>query len=366
MAQGQDIVKVFVAKKFISTAGKKLSDLVDNGDFGIFDLDTNLTVAGFTPKRTYLAIKMGGKIHKSPNMWIENDNIKSISKTGILEPKNKVVVLKGFTITCGKDYTLRLEAYNELSKFNQGTNGVNTFLSARSEECGVCGISDPCKKINPIPVVLELIRNANRNPYIKVEVIARGAITGVTGITGTKAAGDVLTEAELKALNTHNKGLTGATPAYVEVDLQFTAIPTPKDDYMEGYIAPRNTEFIVGIADGFVGNGTVEEKQVSIVEQGSGFDLKHLEWTTINEKYNTRYSEITRKEFHPESFIDENKSYNTITIRYGVKRQVTSHLYDHTSEVIVAYENGSTGIEGATGSFEKAVKDLAADTRINL
>ena len=141
MAQGQDIVKVFVAKKFISTAGKKLSDLVDNGDFGIFDLDTNLTVAGFTPKRTYLAIKMGGKIHKSPNMWIENDNIKSISKTGILEPKNKVVVLKGFTITCGKDYTLRLEAYNELSKFNQGTNGVNTFLSARSEECGVCGIS---------------------------------------------------------------------------------------------------------------------------------------------------------------------------------------------------------------------------------
>ena len=34
MAQGQDIVKVFVAKKFISTAGKTLNDLVNDGDFG--------------------------------------------------------------------------------------------------------------------------------------------------------------------------------------------------------------------------------------------------------------------------------------------------------------------------------------------
>ena len=364
MAQGQDILKVFVDKKFIKETANKITDLAQ-GDFGIFDLNTNVTVADFKPKRTYLAINMGGKIYKSPNMWIENDNIKSISKNSIVAHQDKVVTFKDFTITCGKDYTLRLEAYNELTKFNQGTNGVTTFLTSRSTECGACGTNDPCKEINPIPVILEYVRNAKRNPYLKVEVIARAAITGVTNVAN-KAIGDVITETELKAIDVHNKGLTGASPAYVRVDLKFTALPTTKDDWKEGYIAPRNTEFNVGIADGFVGNGTLTVVQPNVVEQGSGFDLKHLEWTTIGETYNTRYSELTRKEFHPESFVEESKSYNTITIRYGLKRQVTHHLYDHTSEVIVAYENGATDIEGATGTFEKAVKDLSAESRIGI
>ena len=145
----------------------------------------------------------------------------------------------------------------------------------------------------------------------------------------TKSAGDVLTLDELKTLNKHNKGLTGATPAYVEVDLKFTAIPLEKTDWKDGYMSPRNTEFVVGIGDDFIGNGTVEVTKPNIVEQGSGFDLKNVEWTTINEKYNTRYSEFTRKEFNPQSFIDETKVYDVITIRYGVKSQVTHHLYDH-------------------------------------
>ena len=360
MAQGQDILKVFVAKKFIKATGKKLSDLTD-GDFGIFDLTTNVTVADFKPKRTYLAINMGGKIFKSPNMWIENDNIKSISKSGIVAHKDKIVTFKNFAITCGKDYTLRLEAHNELSKFQQGTNGVTSFLTARSEECGACGTSDPCKEINPLPVVLEFVRNAKKNPYVKLEVTARAAITAIAGVTA--AAGDTLTEAQLQALSNHNKTVT--TPAnLIKVDLKFTTIPIPKTNYKDGYFSPRNTELVLGVADAFLGNGVVSVVQQNVVEQGSGFDLKNLEWTTIGDKYNSRYSELTRYEFHPESFVEEGKSYNTITIRYGLRRQVTHHLYDHTSEVIVAYETGAVDVEGATGTFEKAVKDLTADSRI--
>lgn len=359
MAQGQDIVKVFVAKKFIKTAGKKLSDLADDGDFGIFDLNTNLTAADFTPKRTYLAIKMGGKIHKSPNMWIENDNVKSISKVVRAEHQDKIVTFKDFTITCGKDYTLRIETHNEFLKFKQGTNSLITTLTARSEECNTCGTADPCKKINPIPVVLEFLVNASGNPYIKTEVTTRKALTNVAGLT--KTAGDVLTLDELKTLNKYNKGLTGATPAYVEVDLKFTAIPLEKTDWKDGYMSPRNTEFVVGIGDGFIGNGTVEVTKPNIVEQGSGFDLKNVEWTTINEKYNTRYSEFTRKEFNPESFVDETKVYDVITIRYGVKSQVTHHLYDHTSEVIIATESLTSG---DFGDFATAVSKIDADSKI--
>lgn len=362
MAQGQDILKVFVAKKFIKATGKKLSDLTP-GDFGIFDLSTNVTVADFKPKRTYLAINMGGKIYKSPNMWIENDNIKSISKTGVEAHKDKIVTFKNFTITCGKDYTLRVEASNELTKFLQGTNNFNLFLTARSEECWACGTSDPCKEINPLPVILEFLRNSKRNPYVKLEATARAAITAIAGVTA--AAGDVLTIAQLQALSNHNK--TQTTPAnLIRVDLKITSIPIERRDYKDEYIAPRNTDINVGIDDGFLGNGVLAVAQNNVVEQGSGFDLKNIEWTTIGDEYNSRYSELTRKEFHPKSFLDETKSYNVLTIRYGLRRQVTSHLYDHTSEVLIAYEPGATDIEGPTGTFEKAVKDLEADSRIGL
>lgn len=343
MAQGQDIQKVFVAKKdgIVLTAGKKLADLAE-GEFAIFDTETNLSVADLTASnRVYFAIKQVGKIVKSPNQWIEKNNVKSISIIEPVEPKNQIVVFKDFSIFCGKDYTIRTQAFNELTKLQDGVNSSTAFGTATSKNCQVCN-TDPCKEINPIPVVAEIYNNLKNNKYVKVTLTARAAITGVAGITGTVNAGDPISEAQLKLINKHNEGLTGATPAFVKVNFKFEAVPLEKDNYQEGYLTPRNTEFEVGLGDNFLGNGTLEKTQKTVTEQGSGFDIRNLEYRSINPEVYSRWSNYGQQVYHTPAYADPNEKYIQISIRYGRATQVTHHLYDHTSELILAIPSNST------------------------
>lgn len=360
MAQGHDIFKVFVAKQdgVKLEAGKKLKELLP-GEVAIFDLDTNLSVADFTnTSRFYLATNQDGKIVKSPNRWIDKDNIKSITLQKPVTSVNKKVTFKDFKIFCGKDYALRVEATNELTKFQIGTNTDSAHLVATSVDCGECGATDKCEEINPIPVVVELLKNKNRLSFVKVDAVARENITGVSGISGTVNAGTVLTDAQLKLIDTHNKAQTQASDL-VKVNLVFEAKPLEKTDYQEGYLFPRETEFNVGLSDSFIGNGTFETVK-TVVEQGSGFDIKHLEYTQINPESHSRYSNFGYKAFHPKSYANENEKYIQISIRYGHKTEVTSHLYDHFSEVVIALPSTST-----TTEFENILKTLNA-TKVGL
>lgn len=343
MAQGQDIQKVFVAKKdgIVLTAGKKLADLAE-GEFAIFDTETNLSVANLNnSNRVYFAILQGGKIVKSPNQWIEKDNVKSISVIDPVDPKNKIATFKNFSIFCGKDYTIRTQAYNELTKFQEGVNASTAFGTATSKNCQVCN-TDPCKEINPIPVVAEIYKNLKNNKYVKVTLTARAAITGVTGITRTIAAGDEVFESELKLINTHNEGLTGPTPAYVKLDFKFEAVPLEKDNYQEGYLTPRNTEFEVGLGDNFLGNGVYAVTQQTVTEQGSGFDIRHLEYRSINPDVYSRWSNYGQQVYHTPAYAKEDEKYIQISIRYGRATQVTHLLYDHTQELILAIPSNTT------------------------
>lgn len=355
MAQEQDIQKVFVAKKdgIVLTAGKKLADLAE-GEFAIFDTETNLSVANLTASsRVYFAILQGGKIVKSPNQWIEKNNVKSISVIEPVEAKNQITVFKNFSVFCGKEYTIRTQSFNEFTKFERGVNSITAFGTATSKSCQVCN-TDPCKEINPIPVVAEIYKGLKNNKFVKVSLVARANITGVAGITGTVNAGTELTDAQLKLINTHNEGLTGATPAYVKVDFKFEAIALKKEDYQEGYLFPRNTEFEVGLGENFMGNGVVETTQKSVVEQGSGFDIRNLEYRTINTEVSSRYSNYGNKVYNTPAYADPNEKYIQISIRYGRATQVTHHLYDHTSELILAIPSNTTA--GTVTALKTALK----------
>lgn len=355
MAQGQDIQKVFVANKdgIVLTAGKKLADLAE-GEFAIFDTETNLSVANLNnSNRVYFAILQGGKIVKSPNQWIEKNNVKSISVIEPVDPKNQITVFKNFSIFCGKEYTIRTQAYNELTKFQEGVNLSTAFGTATSKNCQVCN-TDPCKEINPIPVVAEIYKNLKNNEYIKVTLVARAAITGVAGISGTINAGDPVTEAQLKLINTHNEGLTGPTPAYVKLDFKFEAIPLKKDNYQEGYLFPRNTEFEIGLGENFLGNGVVETIQKSVVEQGSGFDIRHLEYRSINPEVSSRWSNFGEQIYHTPTYAKVDEKYIQISIRYGRATQVTHFLYDHTQELILAIPSNTTA--GTVTALKTALK----------
>lgn len=356
MAQGNDILKVFVAKKdgIVLTAGKKLKDL-KVGEVAVFDTETNLSVANFeASKRFYLAINQNGKIVKSPNRWIDKDNIKAISVTPATNSVNKKVTFKDFTIHCGKNYSIRLEATNELTKLEMGTNHSGNALIASSKDCSECGVNDKCVEINPIPVVYEFMYNKHRNKYVKVDAIARANITGVNGIAGTVNKGTILTEAQLKLINKHNLTKTNPTE-FVKVDLVFEAIPLEKGNYAEGYMFPRETEFNVVLSDSFIGNGILEINNKTVIEQGAGYDIKNLEISTINPYSHSRYSNYGYETYHTESFADVNEKYVQIAIRYGHKTEVTSHLYDHTSEVIIALPSTSN-----IDAFKNILKTLNA------
>jgi len=360
MAQGHDIFKVFVAKKdgINLTAGKSLKEL-EVDEVAIYDVDTGLSVANLDDtSRFFIAINKDGKIIKSPNRWIDKDNIKSITLTKPVASTNKKVTFKDFKILCGKDYTLKVDATNELTKFQMGTNTDSAHLTATAEGCGTCGANDPCAEINPIPVVAEILANAKKLSFVKVSAIARDVISGVTGITGTINQGDKITEAQLKLINTYN--LTQSSPAtFVKVDILFEAVTLDKDNWEEGYLFPRETEFNVGLSEAFIGNGTFEVVE-TVVEQGSGFDVKHLEYTQINPDSHSRYSAFGNMKFHPVTYADVNEKYIQISIRYGHKTEVTSHLYDHFSEVVIALPNTSN-----TTAFETVLKSINT-TKIGL
>lgn len=357
MAQGHDILKVFVAKKdgVVLTAGKKLKELKE-GEVAIFNADTNLSVADFTTSdKFYLATNKKGKIVKSPNRWIDKDNIKTISIKEPTTSANKKVTFKDFKIFCGKDYSLKIEAFNELTKFEVGVNNHVASLVASSKDCSECGAGDKCTEINPIPVIFEMLRNVNRSKYVTVTAIARAQITGVAGITGTVTKGTALTEAQLKLINTHN--LTKSVPTdFVKVNLVFEAKPLPKDNWKEGYLFPRETDFNIVISDSFLGNGVLETTTKTVVEQGSGFDIKHLEFKQINPDSHSRYSNFGREEYHVESIADPNEKYTQISITYGHKTQVTSHLYDHEAEVLLAIPSTTTNVQ----ALKTALKALKA------
>lgn len=340
MAQGHDIFKVFVAKKdgVILTAGKKLKEVLP-GEVYIFDADTNLSVANLNAtSRFFLATNNDGKIVKSTNRWIDKDNIKSISVAEPRDAVNKKVTFKDFKIFCNKDYSLRVDATNALTMFEMRTNTDSASLVASSVDCGNCGQSDPCKEINPIPVVFEMLRNKERLTFVKVYATARANITGVNGITGTVNANTILTEAQLKLINTHNKTKTNPDD-FVKVNLVFEAVPLPKDDNQEGYLFPRNTDFTISPSESFLGNGVFEEVK-NVVEQGSGFDVQHLEYKqTLEGSY--RYSDFGHRTFHPKMYANPTEKYVQFSLRYGHKTEVTSHLYDHTAEVVIALPSTS-------------------------
>lgn len=359
MAQGHDIFKVFVAKKdgINLTAGKKLKEMLPDEVY-IFDADTNLSVANLTASsRFYLAMSKDGKVIKSTNRWIDKDNVKSITVAKPVDLVNKKVTFKDFKIFCNKDYSLRVDATNALTMFEQMTNADTASLVASSVGCGNCGPTDPCQEINPIPVVYEMLRNKQRLSFVKVDVIARANITGVAGITGTVNKGTVLTDAQLKLINTHNKTKTNPND-FVKVDLVFEAIPLPKDDNQEGYLFPRNTDFVISPSESFLGNGVFEEVK-NVVEQGSGFDVQHLEYKQVKQD-SYRYSDFGHKTFHPKMYANPTEKYVQISLRYGHKTQVTSHLYDHTAEVVIALPSTSN-----ITAFETVLKTINA-TKIGL
>ena len=103
-----------------------------------------------------------------------------------------------------------------------------------------------------------------------------------------------------------------------------------------------------------MGNGVVETTQKSVVEQGSGFDIRNLEYRTINTEVSSRYSNYGNKVYNTPAYADPNEKYIQISIRYGRATQVTHHLYDHTSELILAIPSNTTA--GTVTALKTALK----------
>ena len=103
-----------------------------------------------------------------------------------------------------------------------------------------------------------------------------------------------------------------------------------------------------------MGNGVYAVTQQTIVEQGSGFDIRHLEYRSINPEVYSRWSNYGQQVYHTPAYAKVDEKYIQISIRYGRATQVTHLLYDHTQELILAIPSNTTA--GTVTALKTALK----------
>lgn len=347
MGLDKEIYKIFVTTTDLKSAGSNLSQLAE-GEIGLFDLDTNLTVeeAGIKNQgRYFFATKLGGKIVKSPNRWLSTNLVTSVAQKPYVAPQNKKVTFTDFKVMCGKDYTITVLVENEMTKFLQGTNSETVLLTASSKPCTDC-TATPCNEEEQLHIIKQFLGNTQAK-YVTVKYLVKetkGSFTADTEITKTNVD-------EMIKYNT-------GKPAndQIKAKIVFEAKPLDKDSYKEGYFKVRNTDFTVVVKDGFVGNGTLTENTKNVVEQGLGFDLNHLEW---RQQYNGYRQSNYDFDVEIPVYAKPTEQYETISIVYGNTEQVGPFQYNHPSELIIA-------VKGASTKIKKVIKKLAENGKATI
>lgn len=347
MGLDKEIYKIFVTTSDLKGAGNNLSQL-NEGEVGLFDSNTNLSIidTGITNQgRYYFATKQDGKIIKSPNRWIEANSITSVAQKPYVAPQNKKVTISNFKVTCGKDYVINVLIENEMTKFLQGTNAQTVLMTAKAVDCSTCG-GNNCDEIDQIHIIKQFLSNIS-NPYVSIKFL-------VAETKGTFTQDSEITKTNVDSIIAYNTGK--AIAQQVKAKIVIESIPLPKDNFKKGYFKVRNTDFTVILKEGFISNYTLVENTKNVVEQGSGFDINHLEWRQQYNGYresNFDYDiEIPMKAIPTEQ-------YETIGVVYDNKAQVGPFQYNHPTEIIFA-------IKGTSTNLKKAIKKLAENSKATI
>jgi hypothetical protein len=185
-------------------AGSRV-DALNNGQLGIFNYHTGLSIDGTVPgdaRDIFIAVGInrttGGTddmedFNKSAGQLIQVRNAKSRTAKATVDEIAKVIELTGFTANCDSDYALRLTFLGQKIYGMNGYNGVaktfNYHTGCCSDPCG-----DGCGDGNPVELAFGLAANINADPDLLVAATIFGnKITAVISTAPTADGNTVVT-----------------------------------------------------------------------------------------------------------------------------------------------------------------------------
>lgn len=290
MSRNNDVFKVLVSKgnQALLAAGSKPTALAV-GQIGFFDKNSGLSITSAANVRDFyigVGLDIDGdtvldNVAKSSGSHIQNRNIRYASVRPYNPGKPQIVKLAGYLAEAETEYAVKLELRNQEIYRTQGYNQFTTTYATKTPPASLCNTLCPSADANL--VTKDLVYQINNDPIglVVADAIARQNIPNtVPGFPTLVTAGTVLTDTQIDALIAFNKAQT-LTSAYLYTDLQITTVTQKIKDFNTVnlmYFYPRETVVITSPIIGFQNNGTFSIVQAPIFEEGSGYDIKQLEY----------------------------------------------------------------------------------------
>lgn len=290
MARNNDMFQVLVTKgnQPVLAYGNKVTALAP-GQIGVFDANTNLSIDGnINIKNFYLAVGLDlngdgvtDEVAKSTGSHIQKKNIQFYSFRPHTASRPMKVVLKDFTADCETEYGIKLELRNQEIYRSQGYNQFTKTYSIVTGCCDGCEPTCPSGDANEITKLLKININNDPSGLVKATAIARQALTTAThGVSTNIAQGGVVSDANLEAIMVFNTAQPDPS-TFVYTDLEIETVTQAINNFCSvnlKYFYPRETVVIATKIAGFKCNGTLEVTQEAAFEEGSGYDIKQLEY----------------------------------------------------------------------------------------
>ena len=376
MSRNNDVFHLLVTKgnQAILAKDKKVTELLP-GQLGVFDFYSNTSIDATSteiPKNFYLAVGVGSggntvDIQKSAGSHIQGKNTVYYSFRPYTPGQAMKVLLKDYTADCETEYGIKLEFRNSEIYRTQGYNQFTKTYSMKTSCCKGCAPTCPSGDANEITRQL-LINIANDPAGLVIgRAIARQALTVAThGVSKAYAKGDVVTDADLTAIMAFNAKQTD-TSKFVYTDLEIETVPQAVADYASinlKYFNLRQTVILASKIAGFECNGTVVTTQDAVFEEGSGYDVKQMEyftkgWTESPYRVSGLYGLANETSY----FTDSQAKYDIFAISYDQFSLAAWQDFLHHQASVIAIPTADTVTrDGVAAILDKLLIPQGFDT----
>lgn len=276
--RNNDVYQTLVTKgnQEVLGAGQRVTDLKP-GQIGVFDFESGKSISG-TPvvRNFFLAVGLDTTgegeitdIRKSAGSHIQGRNAVYYSVRPYQEAKPQVIDITNFCAKCDETYGLAVELQNENISRTIGDNRFKLTFLADADCCNSCGTCEKADTNKLVKKFYDSIKN-NSKGLLRVELIDN--------------SGEVVPDydafiEENKAVNEDDDASNDVT-----LGLRITTVPDKIRKYCGinlNYVSVRNTFIKVYPTQGFeCCDLKITVKQEAQVEQGSGYDVRHLEYVS--------------------------------------------------------------------------------------
>lgn len=305
------------------------------GQLGVFDYDTGLSMsaaqaANLKGRRFFLAVGVDrdgdavvDDVIMSSGGVITPSLVSSITAQCYTASAPKIVDITGFTAKCDTEYCIKVELENAASRLDVGHQSpYATFVvktSCCTDDCETCPTGD-CSELGGL-----IVDAINNDP---------AALLTATYIDYTTTPGTPIVVAAEDVADWYADEANADLCLGVRITTNNLAIKNYCNINLL-YEKPRETNVNVSLGCGFECNGTSTVFQELVFEQGSGYDIKNLEyqaggWNGVPGRYRaSAILGISLSGF--ESLVTSSGQYVQCWINYG--KASNSAWLDYKSEL---------------------------------